>query len=58
MESSIDQCFGACKMAAERCKAKQTGGMESYTMPLAAAITAVLRPARSSAASGWRRPQQ
>jgi hypothetical protein len=45
-------------MAAECCKAEQIGGMESYTMPLAAAISTVMQPACPSATCGWRRPQR
>jgi hypothetical protein len=58
MESSTDLCFGGRKMAAECCKAEQIGGMESYTMPLAAAISTVMQPACPSATCGWRRPQR
>jgi hypothetical protein len=47
MESRSDLCFGARKMAAERCKAKQTGLQVSCELAVVA---------EASIAGGSRRP--
>lgn len=51
MESSTDQCFGACKMAEKRCKTKQTGGRgqrnEAFMAQLLRASSRMGRPNES-----------
>ena len=47
MESSTDMCFGACKMAAERCNALQTGAREQLdSAPMAQLLRACSRLVR------------
>ena len=47
MESSTDLCFGAGKMAAERCNALQTGAREQLdTAPMAQLLRACSRMVR------------